>query len=178
MPIFPSFQNVDQLVISPASPQSLGEFFNSMGASIGSLAWPVANKAYSIPFFVYSPITIAKMFILNGSAVSGNVDVGIYEGKGVAKIVSSGSTAQSGTNVIQEFDITDTLLNPGIYFMALSIDNTTATIQGWGISSVIGRSVGIHEKSSSFPLPSTLGFTQLSGTTRIPFIGLSQRPVI
>jgi hypothetical protein len=57
------------------------------------------------------------MLVLNGATASGNMDVGIYDYAGT-RLVSSGSTAQSGTSAFQDFDITDTLLGPGIFYLA------------------------------------------------------------
>jgi hypothetical protein len=176
MPNFPDLANVDALVISPACPQALGNFFNAAGYTLSSTAWLTANRCSSIPFSVYAPITIVKMFVINGATVSGNIDVGIYDFWGKL-LVSKGSTAQSGINAIQSFDITDTLLNPGHYYMAVVLDNTTGTLQMWTPSASIYRSEGVFETTSSFPLPDPMGFGSPS-MSRVPFVGLTQRTVV
>jgi len=58
------------------------------------------------------------------STQSGNCDVGIYDELG-NRLVSSGSTAV-GVAGIQVIDIADTALTPGVYFLAMNVDNTTA----------------------------------------------------
>jgi hypothetical protein len=176
MPDFPVLRNIDPIVLSPAAPQSLGYALNAMGLGAASVTWPTANKALTVPFSVFSPITIVKMFVINGAAVSGNIDVGIYS-KASQKLVSSGSTAQAGTSAIQEFNITDTLLMPGMYFFAVALDNTTGTLEMWNPNAAIGKSLGVFEQSSAFPLPSTL--TLVTNTAaRIPCVFATQRTVV
>lgn len=177
MPDFPAVANTDPLVLSPACPQSIGELLNSVGAGLGTLAWPSANKAYYIPISVFSKITVVKMLVINGGTVSGNIDVGIYDAGG-ARLVSSGSTAQTGTNVIQEFNITDITLSPGLYYLACAMDNTTGILEVWNPNAAIMRSAGVCEQASAFALPSTATFAALSGTLRLPFIGATLRSVV
>lgn len=177
MPDFPILRNVDPIVISTASPQSLGEAWNSMGLTTASLAWSTANKAIYVPVSIHAPVTIVKMFVLNGATASGNIDVGIYD-RGGARLVSSGSTAQSGTSAIQEFNITDTLLQAGLYYLACAMDNNTGTLEMWTMSLAISKSLGIAEQTSAFALPATATFATVSATLRTPIIGATQRTVV
>jgi hypothetical protein len=176
MPILNTLRNIDRFVISPASPGMGGAEMNGMGFTPGSNTWPTANKAIYIPFPVRFPITVVKLFVENGTTVSGNIDVGIYD-RGGARLVSSGSTAQSGTSAIQSFDITDTTLNPGLYYLAVAMDNTTAHLLRWGTSSAIPRAMGVMEQTSAFALPSTATFAALS-SSYIPFVAATLRTTI
>jgi hypothetical protein len=177
MPDFPVIANVDPVVISAATPQSIGEMMNAIGQSLTAAAWSSANRAYYIPVSIFSTITVVKMMVINGGTVSGNIDVGIYDAGG-ARLVSSGSTAQSGTSAIQEFNITDTVLNPGLYYLACAMDNTTGTVEVWNPSAAILHAFGICEQASAFALPSSATFGAITGTTRIPFIGATLRTVV
>lgn len=177
MPDFPIIKNIDPIVISPAIPQSLGAILNAMGLGAGAVAWATANKAFYMPFSVDAPVTIVKMLVINGATVSGNIDVGIYD-RGGARLVSSGSTAQSGVSAVQEFNITDTVLNPGLYYLACAMDNTTGTLEMWTPSASLSRSFGLAEQASAFALPATATFAALSGTLRFPCVGATQRSVI
>lgn len=177
MPDFPVIKHTDPIIISSATPQSIGEVMNSMGLAIGALAWSTANKAIYIPVSISAPVTIVKMFVINGGTASGNIDVGIYD-RGGARLVSSGSTAQSGTSVIQEFNITDITLNPGLYYLACAMDNNTGTLEMWTNSLAISKSLGIAEQASAFALPSTATMATVSASLRTPFIGATQRTVI
>ena len=178
MPDWPISKNTDAIILSTSDQQSLGRVLGAMGFSFGASAvWPSANKAYFVPISVQGPITIRKMFVLNGDVVSGNIDVGIYD-RGGARVVSIGSTAQAGTDVIQEFDIADTLLNAGLYYLACAMDNATGKIQNLGITLIAGMSMGVAEMASAFPLPTTATFAPLSGTARIPFVAATLRTVV
>ena len=172
---FPIVQNVDPVVGSPAFPSMGGGFFNAAGGNLASATFSAANKAIFMPFPVFSPITIVKLFVINGTTVSGNIDVGIYTAN-VLKIVSSGSTAQSGTSAVQEFNITDTLLNPGFYYLAVAMDNGTAHLESWALS-VMMRTLGIAEASTAFPLPTNASISSITAS-RYPFIGATQRATI
>jgi hypothetical protein len=67
--------------IHPWSVESCGIGMTAYGevySSNGSAVYPTANKAFYAPFFIGEPTTIVKAFTVNGTALSGNVDVGIY----------------------------------------------------------------------------------------------------
>ncbi len=130
--------------------------FGLAGAS--SAAWPIANTARFFPVIVTEPFLATQMFVFNGTAVSGNVDVGIYTSEGKL-IVSMGTTAQSGTSAIQTFNITDTLLNPDLYYIALALSNTTGTfLQHTFGDSQQTREIGVLQMASAFPLPASATF--------------------
>jgi hypothetical protein len=175
MPDFPIIQNVNPLILSPAIPQSVGNALAGIGLATGNQVL-AANKALYVPVSVQSPITIVKMFVINGTAVSGNIDVGIYDQGGV-RLVSIGSTAQSGTSAVQEFDITDTTLNPGLYYLAVALDNGTGAVHSWAPSIPVCRAIGIFEQATAFPLPATATFAT-STVNKVPFIGATQRSVV
>jgi hypothetical protein len=174
---FPVIRNVDPVVISNATPQSVGEAWCSIGQSLSAAAWPASNRAYYVPVSIFSTVTVVKMFVINGGTASGNIDVGIYDAGG-ARLVSIGSTAQSGTSAIQEFNITDTTLNPGLYYLACAMDNTTGTLEVWNPAAGIIHAFGICEQASAFALPSSATFGAITSTTRIPFIAATIRSVV
>lgn len=157
--------------ISPLSPESI---VLGASASLASFASAVltANRAYLIPFHIEEPITVTKLFCANGATASGNVDVGIYSSSFV-KLISSGSTAQAGTNVLQIFNVTDTIIGPGDFYLAIAIDNGTGTIFSQNIGTTIGNRIGLLQMASAFPLPATITPAAISsGTT--PIVGLRQ----
>lgn len=158
------------LLIFPGMRQSLGTVLNGMGLGLGAIGWSSANKAIYIPFQVSEIFIVDNMYTINGGTVSGNIDVGIYE-HGGTRLVSSGSTAQAGASSIQEFNVTNTTLNPGLYYFAVAVSNTTATLEMWTPTAAISRSLGVMEETSAFPLPSTATFASISGTSRFPFVG-------
>lgn len=141
-----------------------------------SATYPSSNRALFVPFRLFVSFTATRMFSYNGASVSGNIDVGIYSSEG-NRIVSSGSTAQAGTNALQEFDLTDTTLVPGLYYMAVSMDNTTGTL----FRSVLGvrnvRLANMMQMASAFPLPASATFAGCV-TSYGPVIGVSNRSFV
>ena len=119
--------------------------------------WPVANGAIYIPFVAEAQVTCYQIGWINGSTVSGNIDVGIYDRTGVRQ-VSKGSTAMAGASAIQLANITDTTLTPGNYFLAMAVDNTTATFSRTNTGSEILRTFGLQVQTSAFALPATATF--------------------
>lgn len=140
-----------------------------------SAVWPSANQALYVPFWTPVPLVIARILVLNGAAVSGNLDVGIYDQDGT-RLVSSGSTAQAGVSDVQEIDITDTLVGPGRFYAALALDNTTGTNLFFGSNSANQvRLLGVLLQASAFPLPAVATFA--TSNARAPSISLSIRTV-
>src|ERR1044072_5106370 len=143
--------SVPSTTLLPHSAESLS--ISTTGVSAPSSAvFPAANRALYVPFRLSDPITVVKMFVLNGATVSGNIDVGIYDAVGT-RLVSKGSTAQAGTSAIQEFDITDTRLGPGLFYMAVAMDNGTATLFRKSINNFFLRAAGMFQQASAFALP-------------------------
>lgn len=164
-------------VISPWATESIGVTLAARAfAAPGSAANPVANRAVYVPVRIPDTITVVKMFCHNGATVSGNVDLGIYTSGGT-RLVSTGSTAQAGASIVQEFDITDTTLTPGLYYMALAADNATATFIRLAFTVEVGNALGILGQETAFPLPASATFGADLGQGLAEF-GISTRTVL
>lgn len=148
---------------------------NAAGAPI-SRAWPAANRALYIPFIVGVTFVAVQMFVVNGATVSGNIDVGIYDGSG-NRLVSKGSTAQAGVSSQQAFDITDTVLLPGRYYMGVAMDNATGTLIAWGPVAGLAGSMGCLQQATAFALPATATFAAMASAF-IPGVGIHSRTTI
>lgn len=160
-------------IIHAGSSESTHFLNTSAITAFVSGTYAAANRAHFIPFRIYEPITITKLFVQNGTAVSGNVDVGIYSTTGNSpdrRILSTGSTAQAGISSIQEFDVTDTDLFPGAYYMAIAMDNVVGTILRKAATPVINVRSGMWIQNTAFPLPTTVGTLAVPTTT--PLMGL------
>lgn len=122
-------------VITPFSDESLGDgiaatlvTMGDTAAAMASSTWPASDLAIYIPFEIYEEATITQLLWWVGATSSGNLDVGVYDDQ-FNKIVSAGNTAMSATvNVIQELNVTDTVIQPGRYYLAGKLSNTTGTI--------------------------------------------------
>lgn len=179
MPTFPVLGRFNHPMLGSHSLDSVGglaRFFNQTVQA--SVAWPTANLALYVPVPVYRTVTIAKMAVNNGSAVSGNIDVAIYNKSG-NRLVSAGSTAQSGTSAIQIFDITDTVLQPGLYYLGVALDNTTGTLSGWSFSggSLELRAFGIYQQSSAFALPDPFTGAAMAQTF-VPLVSMTPKTTL
>jgi len=130
---------------------------NESGAalSVGTV-WPTANLVIYVPVVVLAPITAYQMGI-RVVTQSGNLDIGIYDEMG-NRLVSAGSTAVAVAGV-QAVNITDTPLTPGVYFLALCIDNTTASVGSTGVPTALQlQTFGIQQQalgSVTLPNPAT-----------------------
>lgn len=148
-----------------------GIMYGSMvgGSAPASLAFPASNDALMVPFYLNNAVTIKRLWTANGGTASGNIDVGIYS-RDSERIVSSGSTAQSGTNGLQFFDVTDFVLGPGKYYMAVAMDNTTGTL--FRTNTVVVRllMLGMAKQASAFPLPASITPAPLTAAY-LPLIG-------
>jgi hypothetical protein len=168
-----SLAGAPMVVTGPMSRDSVAI---GISTSPASTAWPTANTAVYIPFRVFAPFLVAQIAWANGSAVSGNIDAGIYDAVGT-RLVSAGSTVQSGAAAVQTVDITDTWIGPGLFYLALALDNTTGTVQRTSASLARQRLTGCFQQATAFALPATATFAAVA-TANIPVFGLCTRTVI
>lgn len=151
-----------------------GDFGAALGAMVGgttpsSGAFPASNDALLVPFYIHQSSLIKRLFAINGSSVSGNIDMGLYTQDG-ARITSIGSTAQAGTSTIQFFDIADITLGPGRYYLAVAMDNTTGTLFRANPSVARLQAVGMAKQATAFALPSSITFATVTALY-LPLIG-------
>lgn len=128
-----------------------------------SAVWPTANKAFYAPFYLWRDVSVSKMFLLNGSAVSGNLEMGIYSTSGV-RLATTGSVAQAGTNSCQRVNLQATInLGMGQYFMALVINNGTGAVMRKSVASPpLMNMFGYFQQTTAFPLPATATFASFT----------------
>lgn len=126
-----------------------GANFSSGGAT--------ALRVYYMPIAIPGRFTVARFMTANGSAASGNVDVGLYSAAGL-KLISTGSTARSGTNVVQYIDVTNQSFPPGRYYLAMVVgsgSNNMMRVSAGTISNA--RMLGVlQETLGALPLPTTM----------------------
>lgn len=149
------------------SPECLGYAFLS---SSSNASFPAANDAIFLPFKLERPALIKRMFSVNGNVVSGNIDLGIYTRDG-RRIVATGSTAQTKLTSMQFISITTTFINPGLYYLAIAMDNNTGVIRRFNISIIRQQHFGVLRAASAFPLPSSVTFATVNSTV-LPNIGM------
>ena len=130
---------------------------------LAALIWPVANLALFIPFRLYKRVTATR---INTSIVlaNGNLDVGIYGREGNL-IVAAGGVGQAGVLAAGGWvNIADTIIGPGIFYMALVADNIVGTFIRqvlWG--NIAPAILGMAEMANAYPLPNPAVMTQITG---------------
>lgn len=129
--------------------------------------WPSANLAIYVPVVVPERVTVVQLGWLNGTTTTGDADVGIYAEDGT-KIVSTGATARSGASAMQYVDITDTVIGPGLFYLALS-NSGTGRIGVLTSSVNLGQCLGLAEEASASPLPASATFAAFAQTV-FPFV--------
>ena len=90
---------------------------------------PVITEVYICELFVPCNVDVTGLSVFNGSAVSGNLKVGLADSSG--KVVStSASTAQAGIDSYQRVPFTNkkALVGPATYYSLVFIDDTTGRL--------------------------------------------------
>lgn len=171
-----SFQPAVLPLLAPFTISTIGRYSLGLAmvvtgtATPASTAWPTANKAFYVPFWLDQAIIVTKLWWANGATVSGNVDCAIYRAD-LTKLVSTGSTAQATTSIVQSVDITDTPLLPGNYFFGLVLNNTTGRILRFTPGLPQAKLNGITEQTSAFALPDPM-VPATPTATYVPLCGL------
>lgn len=136
-----------------------------------------ANLIHYWPVQILGPYEFTKFFWVNGTAVAGNVDCGVYTRAG-GLIASTGSTAQSGTSTLQIVTLGSTVrLTPGWYNLAIVWSSASGTMWSNTVNARDLRMVGSTSQSSTFPLPSSATFATPTHTT-FPMFGMADSSLL
>jgi hypothetical protein len=166
-------------IISTMTDLSVGRNIARFVATAAAVtAWGTINQARYVPFWIPEPITVVKLLACNGSTTAGNTDIGLYDSAG-NEIVGIAAAAQSGSSgVWQAFDIADTPILPGLYFIGLLNTTTTGTYIAWADKEA-GRAAGVYSQAvgaGTLPSP-TATFAALDAAV-IPVVGMATRTLI
>jgi len=129
------FLNVNFARPMPVSFSTFSKYSGSMGraavkrnyAGAANVTWGTANLVVFSPVAVSMPVTVSRIWWMNGDAISGNVDCGIFTPDGTL-VLGAGNTAQATANARQHVDVTDTLLPAGLYYIGVKCEATGAGI--------------------------------------------------
>jgi hypothetical protein len=152
-----------------------GAIEGQVGTGTLGAAWPSANKPVAVPFWVPTPAIIYRLGWRNSAGtLNTNVDVGVYD-SAWARLVSTGSTARSGSNAMQFVDVADTVVVPSKkYYLVGACDATTANNhRNWPlmVSATHMALIGVLDSATNaFPLPDPLTNMVAAAT----FTGLPQ----
>jgi hypothetical protein len=84
---------------------------------LSGLPWQGASRVHAFPFFVVEPYLVRKVWRLNSTTVgTDSFDIGVFNEAGTTNWCRAVSTLTAGASVIQEVDVTDTLIPAGRYW--------------------------------------------------------------
>jgi len=111
----------------------------------GTNSTPVTTETYLCEVAVGGQGFVTGIALFNGSDVTGNVVVGLYDANGTL-LASSAATAGSGTDAYQRIPFTAPLeIFPGTYYVASMYSSATArfnthTVGNFGAGKLTGQS--------------------------------------
>jgi hypothetical protein len=148
---------------STYGPEALvGDAANEVGFASAGAVYPAANTAIFVPIMVAEQQIVYHLGV-EVTTQSGNLDLGIYDEAGT-RLVSAGSTAVAAAGV-QSIDITDTTLTPGIFYLAMNCDNTTAAFRRISMDTPLERVCGVQQQAvGALALPATATFATMAQT--------------
>lgn len=139
----------------PVSPRLIATGNSPARASTdGNDTTPVVTETYLAEIHVPGTVTIAGVALFNGSAVDGNVTVGILDAAGNL-LGKSASTEQAGTDAYQRIPLALTL-TPGTYYVAAQFDDTDARFNShvfgnFGAGKLTGQTYGAMPSGLAMP---------------------------
>lgn len=171
--IWPTVEIEPCVTITPVSLESIASAVLGGGTNVPNFAsaqWQVADTAILFPFTLTKRATFVEMYTVTGGTSAGDVAVGIYDSN-FTRLVSSSST-QGATNALQTFNITDTTIGPGLFYLAINATATTATFfRGTaGLVQQLNAAGVVQATSTGTTLPAVAAATTLS--TAINYIPL------
>jgi len=180
MSMFPPFRTPPPPTITPFHDDSIGRALtgnNFLFAGAVSAVYITANMAFYVPFIISESFPLKRMFVHNGATASGATDLGVFtnEGNRIVSANSSGNVlTQAGVSLIQYYDVTDTVLTPGQYYMAISHSDIVGTVFRSAAPIHATRQYGVFQQATAHPLPATATFAAMA-SIYMPMFGLSQR---
>ena len=167
----PMLSRPGEIMVTPWSYQSLGVPLIATGQAPSSQNFVTANLAVFIPFAVPEPCVLTRLFWMNGAAVAGNLDAGVYDTAGT-RLVSTGTTGQLNTSQVQSVDVADTVLARGVYYLALASDTSGATQKVTAVVPAAGipQGLGLLQMAAAFVLPASATFA-IYTSAFIPVVG-------
>lgn len=115
------------------------------------------NDAHLMPVVVPKEVTITKIRIAEVITSSGNINVGVFN-SALTSLRTSGSVACPAAGVDRDVSLSSSLtFGPGLYYFAIAMDNTTASIRRFadvalgGITRDAGNFALGDATASSFP---------------------------
>ena len=158
--LMPARHSIDSLADS---------WMHAYSASGNATAWPSANLAIYVPLRIPMRVIVVKLWCVTGADSTGNVDMALYDATGVA--VASATAAAKVNSNEQVFDVTDTAVGPGLYYVGLAHDSTGAFV-AWTPAAPVPLAQGVLSEAAAYPLPTTATWAADQSLAMIPFVGV------
>ena len=158
------------------SPEMLGTEIAALAivAPVGA-AYP-DGIAFYIPVRVESTITAKTLGCsVTNAGTSAQIDMGIYNSSGT-RLVSKGLTNADATGSFQNFDITDTVLLPGLYYVGIVGTNNSAAHQGLRFTGTLQKAFYSEALTTGVALPATATFAN-PGSDYLPVVAINRGTV-
>jgi hypothetical protein len=140
-----------------------------------SLTYPAANRALGYMFCLNDYFLVRKVWWANGTTTgTDSADVAVYTEDGATRLVAAGSTLTAGVSLLQEVDVTDTLLAPGRYWCVYNQNGVTALPLGVALPATTSRAIGWAQMAGAVPLGSTFTPAGIAGAA-LPYFGIANR---
>ena len=139
--------------------------------TVSTGVWPSANLAIYVPIAVPSRVVVRKLWFGSFTTGTGNVDMALYDAAGVA-VVTATNAAKVAAQQEQVFDVTDTTVGPGLYYIGLSSDSATDTFYRVVHLAPLPAAYGVLTEASAYPLPSTATWTVDNTLAVVPVMGM------
>lgn len=171
----PASWRPNDVLIGPLSYCAVGEDLPAFStASEISSTYPAANRAIAYPFVIADYFLVQKVWWCNGTtATTDSADVAVYTEAGV-RLVSGGGTLIATANVVQEKDVTDTLLPPGRYWCAYAQNGVTATPICLTTPVALLRAAGVAQMATAYVLPDPF-VPAAAASAILPLCGIAAR---
>ena len=159
--------------------QGMLDLLGEAASGNGSQTYRTTNAATYVRVYNPRAFRCTHAYCFNGTVVTGNIDIGVYDTKGV-KIASTGAIAQSGTSQIQWFAL-DALIPAGEVILALAGSNPSATLHIPSITSThlpsgLFNALGWAHQSTAMPLPDPITPAELVAIPdNLPIFGVQKR---
>lgn len=166
------------------SRECLGAALACAGQTSTESTTAFAFVTYYVPLILNDEITVTRMFCCNGTAVSNNLVMGLYD-YDLNRLATTATVAQTGAGALQFVALPSTTIGPGRYYMAHQAgNNNAARYLGALMASTVGytmRSAGLlRQVPGAQGLPDSAVPTTLVGiaTGIVPIFGVDAGGVL
>jgi len=152
----------------------------SFSSGPADATWQAINRILLFPVVLPSALTVVQSYVVNGAAVSGNSDIGVYDSSGT-RLAHTGSFSNvtAGIAGLTLTALSFTFSANTLYYLSIGCDNTTQRFRGLQPSSFSGSLQVYAASAGAFPLPATVTLTVPTVTTDIaPEFGLTSLAVV